>query len=547
VTGVSVDVVVPSAGRASLWTLLAALAEGEDRLGGRVIVVDDRRARSRLGSRRDLGARTPLLADASELGERVEVLRGPGAGPAAARNVGWRAASASWVAFLDDDVVPDPDWAARLADDLRGAAPEVAGVQGRVRVPLPEGRRPTDWERNVAGLEGARWATADMAYRRDVLAAVGGFDERFPRAYREDADLGLRVRAAGWSIATGARRVTHPVRPAGPLISFRLQAGNADDVLMSALHGPGWREAGGAPPGRARRHVAVCAGAGVALAGVVTGRRWLLAAGAAAWAAGTAELALARIGPGPRSAREVGIMIATSVLIPPAASYHRLRGLVRRRSLLGDTARAPRPAEAPDVLRLTDAHHPGVPEAVLLDRDGTLIVDVPYNGDPERVVAVPGARAALERLREAGVPTGVVSNQSGVGRGLLSPADMAAVNARVEELLGPLGPWAVCLHAPGAGCACRKPAPGLVLEAAGKLGVSPARCAVVGDIGADVEAARAAGARGVLVPTRVTRREEIAAAPEVACDLGAAVELLLGGAAPAWDISVAAGSSGGSA
>jgi len=145
------------------------------------------------------------------------------------------------------------------------------------------------------------------------------------------------------------------------------------------------------------------------------------------------------------------------------------------------------------------------------------------------VVLVPGARAALERLREAGVPTGVVSNQSGVGRGLVSLAEVAAVNARVEELLGPLGPWAMCPHAPGAGCACRKPAPGLVLEAAGRLGVSPARCAVVGDIGADVEAARAAGARGVLVPTSATRHEEIAAAPEVAPDLGAAVELLLAG------------------
>jgi HAD superfamily hydrolase (TIGR01662 family) len=559
VTGVFVDVVVPSAGRTSLRMLLAALAGGQETFPGRIIVVDDRRARGRLGGGKDSGPRTSWIGDASGFGDRVEVLRGRGAGPAAARNVGWRAASASWVAFLDDDVVPDPDWAARLADDLRGAAPEVAGVQGRVRVPLPEGRRPTDWERNVAGLEGARWATADMAYRRDVLAVVGGFDERFPRAYREDADLGLRVRAAGWSIATGERRVTHPVRSAGPLISVRLQAGNADDVLMGVLHGPGWREAAGAPPGRARRHAAVCAGAAAALAGAGTGRRWLLAAGAAGWGAGTAELALARILPGPRSAREVGVMVATSVLLPPVASYHRLRGLVRRRSLLGDTARAPRaagaprppePAQAPgaprpearDVLRLTDAHHPGVPEAVLLDRDGTLIVDVPYNGDPERVVALPGARAALERLREAGVPTGVVSNQSGVGRGFVSPAGVAAVNARVEELLGPLGPWAVCPHAPDAGCACRKPAPGLVLEAAGRLGVAPSRCAVVGDIGADVEAARAAGARGVLVPTRATRREEIAAAPEVACDLGAAVELLLAGAAPAWEAPVATAS-----
>jgi len=540
-TGDSVDVVVPSAGRTSLRTLLAALAEGDHGFEGRVIVVDDRPGGSGPASR-TAGARP--LVDASQHGGRVEVVPGSGGGPAAARNVGWRTASASWVAFLDDDVVPDADWVGRLADDLRTAAPDVAGVQGRLRVPLPRERRPTDWERNVAGLEGARWATADMAYRREVLAAVGGFDERFPRAYREDADLGLRVHAAGWRMATGERRVAHPVRPAGPLVSVRLQAGNADDVLMAAIHGPAWREVAGAPLGRARRHAAVCAAAAAALAGAATGRRWLLASGGAAWAAGTAELALARIAPGPRGAREVAVMVSTSVLIPPAATYHRLRGLVRRRSLLGDAARAPRPARvaapapgAPRAASLDRAHAPrpcdappeGPPEAVLLDRDGTLIVDVPYNGDPDRVVLVPGARAALERLREAGVPTGVVSNQSGVGRGLVSLAEVEAVNARVEELLGPLGPWAVCPHAPGAGCSCRKPAPGLVLEAAGRLGVAPARCAVVGDIGADVEAARAAGARGVLVPTSATRHEEIAAAPEVAPDLGAAVELLLAG------------------
>ncbi len=169
-----------------------------------------------------------------------------------------------------------------------------------------------------------------------------------------------------------------------------------------------------------------------------------------------------------------------------------------------------------------------LPAAVLFDRDGTLVVDVPYNGDPGRVEPMPGARAALDRVRERGVRTAVVSNQSGVARGLLTAEAVAAVNARVEELLGPLGPWAICPHGPEDGCACRKPAPGLVLEAARALAVAPGRCAVIGDIGADVEAARAAGARGILVPTPVTRPEEVAAADEVSPDLRAAVERLLG-------------------
>lgn len=167
------------------------------------------------------------------------------------------------------------------------------------------------------------------------------------------------------------------------------------------------------------------------------------------------------------------------------------------------------------------------PEAVLFDRDGTLVVDVPYNGDPARVVPVPGAARALARLRGAGVPVAMISNQSGVARGLLTMDQVEAVNRRVEELIGPVGPWMICPHGPDGGCACRKPAPGLIVAAAAALGVDPARCVVVGDIGADVEAARAAGARAILVPTPVTRPEEVAAAPEVAETLEAAVDLLL--------------------
>jgi beta-phosphoglucomutase-like phosphatase (HAD superfamily) len=103
------------------------------------------------------------------------------------------------------------------------------------------------------------------------------------------------------------------------------------------------------------------------------------------------------------------------------------------------------------------------------------------------------------------------------------------VNRRVEELLGPLGPWFVCPHAPGARCDCRKPQPGLVLRAADRLGVSPERCTVIGDVGADVEAARAAGARAVLVPTPRTRPDEVARAEHVAPDIDAAVDIVLAG------------------
>ncbi|PVZ08266.1 HAD-IIIA family hydrolase [Actinomycetospora cinnamomea] len=169
------------------------------------------------------------------------------------------------------------------------------------------------------------------------------------------------------------------------------------------------------------------------------------------------------------------------------------------------------------------------PRAVLFDRDGTLVVDVPYNGDPAAVEPVPAAAEALARIRAAGVPVGVVSNQSGVARGLLAPGQVEAVNARIAELLGPFAVWRWCPHGAGDGCACRKPAPGMVLDAAAALGLAPSKVAVIGDIAADVGAADAAGARAVLVPTPATRREEVAAAAErgiLAGDLLGAVALL---------------------
>lgn len=166
---------------------------------------------------------------------------------------------------------------------------------------------------------------------------------------------------------------------------------------------------------------------------------------------------------------------------------------------------------------------------MLFDRDGTLVVDVPYNGDPAAVTPMPGAVEAVARVRAAGLPTAVVSNQSGIARGIVDADRVAAVNARVDALFGAFDAWCVCPHAPDDGCDCRKPRPGLVLEAARRLRVTPAEVVVIGDIGADVSAAEAAGARGILVPTPATRLEEVSAAREVAADLAAAVETALAG------------------
>lgn len=139
------------------------------------------------------------------------------------------------------------------------------------------------------------------------------------------------------------------------------------------------------------------------------------------------------------------------------------------------------------------------PCAVIFDRDGTIVIDVPYNGNPAAVQLVPGIRDALDRLRAASIPIGVVSNQSGVGRGMLTLEQVEAVNRRVEELLGPFAVSLYCPHGPDDDCECRKPKPKLILEAARAMGVDPSCCLVIGDKTSDVEAAKNAGARGIFV------------------------------------------------
>jgi HAD superfamily hydrolase (TIGR01662 family) len=276
---------------------------------------------------------------------------------------------------------------------------------------------------------------------------------------------------------------------------------------MDRLHGRDWRRRAEAPLGRRRVHLLTSALAVTVPVALLLRRPRLAAVATAGWALLTADFSWRRISPGPRDRREVLTMVSTSVAIPLAASWHWARALLR--------------GPSPEVRR--------TPAAVLLDRDGTLVKDVPYNGDPGRVEPMSDAAAALQRLRRAGIPIAVISNQSGIGRGLLDRRQVDAVNERIEELLGPFDAWLVCPHIDADGCDCRKPQPGLVLQAARRLGVSPNDCVVIGDIGADVGSARAAGARAILVPTSNTRPEEVRAAPRCATSLTEAVDVVLAG------------------
>lgn len=150
------------------------------------------------------------------------------------------------------------------------------------------------------------------------------------------------------------------------------------------------------------------------------------------------------------------------------------------------------------------------PPVVFLDKDGTLIDDVPYNVDPARIRLAAGAEPGLTALHAAGFRLVVVTNQSGVARGYYPESALGAVEARIRDLLAPLGvPLAgfrYCPHHPegvvtryAVACDCRKPSPGMVVSAMRQLGADPQECWMVGDILDDVEAGRLAGCRTVLI------------------------------------------------
>ena len=138
-------------------------------------------------------------------------------------------------------------------------------------------------------------------------------------------------------------------------------------------------------------------------------------------------------------------------------------------------------------------------KAVFVDKDGTLVEDLPYNVDPARIRLAAGAAAAIARLAESGYRVIVVSNQPGAALGVFPEAALTRVEERLRSLLPALHGFYYCPHLPRAGCGCRKPEAGLLKRAAHEHGVDLAASWMIGDILDDVEAGRRAGCRTILL------------------------------------------------
>ena len=249
-------------------------------------------------------------------------------GPAVARNTGWRAAHSAIVAFTDDDCIPAPDWLSAGMKAFDSQAKEVAGVSGRIIVPLP--CIPTDYERNATHLETSEFVTANCFYRRSCLEAVGGFDERFTAAWREDSDLFfMLLRRNALLISEPEAIVVHPLRPAPWGVSLSQQRKSLFNALLYKKHPTLYRQkVQAAPPW----HYYIIVGALFAMLSGITGRWPRLAfVAACVWLLLTGRFCLHRLQNTSTTRSHRAEMIYTSILIPPIAIFWRLRGAFKFR------------------------------------------------------------------------------------------------------------------------------------------------------------------------------------------------------------------------
>lgn len=317
-----VSVVVPTCGRADLLNrcLQALTVQNVEPSSYEIIIVDDGPSRS---TREIVAGWAARMSD-----KRLDIMyvanRGPH-GPAAARNRGWQKARAPLIAFTDDDTVPTESW---LKNGMAVFGADVDAVWGRIEMPISA--TPTDYERDARHLETAEFVTANCFCRKTILETLGGFDERFRFAWREDSDFYFRLLDNAARIVHAPRAViVHPVRPAPWGVSISQQKKILFDALLYKKHPRLYRQKIRATP-RWDYYLTAASLAG-AVIGLWAGNIAVAAIAGGVWGLMTVRFFRARLRNTARTRSHIAEMALTSVVIPPLAVFWRMVGAVRFR------------------------------------------------------------------------------------------------------------------------------------------------------------------------------------------------------------------------
>jgi glycosyltransferase involved in cell wall biosynthesis len=248
-------------------------------------------------------------------------------GPAAARNLGWKNASADLIAFTDDDCIPGANWLQAIWDAYDGS--EEIAFTGRVIVPLS--RNPTDYELNTANLETAEFITANCICTRAALQKTGGFDERFALAWREDSDLHFKLLLNNIPIQKISATVVHPVRKAPWGISLKEQKKGMFNALLYKKYPDLYatRIKSKAP----LRYYLIVSSVLTMLVAMAIGWKGLALASFLLWLGLEFSFIIKRLASTSRAVNHVLEMIVTSLIIPFLSVYWQFYGAWKYRVL----------------------------------------------------------------------------------------------------------------------------------------------------------------------------------------------------------------------
>ncbi len=319
---ICVSVVVPTFKRPMLLgrCLEALLSQDFDPSGYEVIIVDD-------AASEQTRYQVEQYAMRAEMGGQIVRYFAvtDSHGPAAARNIGLTAACGEIIAFTDDDCIPTPGW---LKAGVMALTDDAVAVTGRIIVPLPPA--PTDYEYNASCLAHSEFVTANCFVRRNALISIGGFDEQFTAAWREDSDLifTLQERGAHYIAAQDAI-VIHPVRSTRWGVSIQQQRKSIFNALLYKKHPILYRQKIQATP--PWHYYAIACALFVTVIGA-SSESWLLVGIAlGTWVYLTCRFCFERLRYTSHTPSHVVEMIVTSCVIPLLAIFWRLRGAIKFR------------------------------------------------------------------------------------------------------------------------------------------------------------------------------------------------------------------------